>query len=129
MPTATKDAESLFFDYGLELDEDVRAVDTQIVLFRLHLTQSISTDKHNRAERPTTQTENRSTSEQVCQGTARAPSNYADACLHRYDLLCFEGLVRALRLYLQRDPLPAYKIVPPATGAEERWVEVQKEVH
>ena len=25
VPTATKDAESLFFDYGLELDEDVGA--------------------------------------------------------------------------------------------------------
>lgn len=52
----------------------------------------------------------------------------SDRFLTRYDLLCFEGLVRALRLYLERDPLPAYKIVPPATGAEERWVEIQKEV-
>lgn len=47
---------------------------------------------------------------------------------NRYDLLCHEGIAQALRIFLGRQSYPAYKVVPPATGAEERYVEVQKEV-
>ena len=47
---------------------------------------------------------------------------------NRYDLLCHEGLVRSLRVFLGQEQPPVYKVVPPATGAEERWVEVQREV-
>nr|BAJ99943.1 predicted protein [Hordeum vulgare subsp. vulgare] len=46
---------------------------------------------------------------------------------NRYDLLCHEGLARALRIFLEREQIPKWNVVPPATGAEERWVEIQKE--
>jgi len=46
---------------------------------------------------------------------------------NRYDLLCHEGLARALRIFLGREQIPNWNVVPPATGAEERWVEIQKE--
>ena len=35
---------------------------------------------------------------------------------HRYDLLCIEGIARALRVYLGKDKPPVYKLVYPEGG-------------
>lgn len=34
----------------------------------------------------------------------------------RYDLLCIEGIARALRIFLQKDILPVYKLNLPFGG-------------
>ena len=44
---------------------------------------------------------------------------------NRYDLLCYEGILRALRIFLEREKPPTYKIIPPR---EDRWVEILPEV-
>ena len=36
-----------------------------------------------------------------------------DVPANRYDLLCIEGLVSALRVFLQIDPIPAFNVLPP----------------
>lgn len=36
--------------------------------------------------------------------------------LCRYDLLCIEGISRALRVFLGKDKPPLYKLVPPKDG-------------
>ena len=37
-------------------------------------------------------------------------------CLLRYDLLCIEGIARALRMFLGKDQPPNYKLVYPPGG-------------
>ena len=37
----------------------------------------------------------------------------------RYDLLCIEGIARALNIFLQRTKAPAYKLVYPPGGEVE----------
>ena len=32
-------------------------------------------------------------------------------CLRRYDLLCLEGLARALRIFLGTEPVPEFKVL------------------
>lgn len=39
-----------------------------------------------------------------------------DIPANRYDLLCQEGLARALRVFENKAKPPVYKVVPPATG-------------
>ena len=41
---------------------------------------------------------------------------YVSNCVDRYDLLCIEGIARALRLYLGKDKATPYKIVLPPGG-------------
>ncbi|TMW56401.1 hypothetical protein Poli38472_006411 [Pythium oligandrum] len=43
-----------------------------------------------------------------------------DVPANRYDLLCVEGIARALRIFLQKEKPPQYKLVPPATGAPQQ---------
>ena len=38
-----------------------------------------------------------------------------DIPANRYDLLCIEGIARALNVFLQREPLPVFKTIRPAT--------------
>ncbi len=61
------------------------------------------------------------------------PANrYATRCIHvlwlltvsfRYDLLCIEGIARALRVFLNKGKAPDYRLVYPA-GGEECLIEV-----
>ena len=39
-------------------------------------------------------------------------------CVSRYDLLCIEGIARALRIYLGKDQATQYKLVLPPGGKE-----------
>lgn len=43
-----------------------------------------------------------------------------DIPANRYDLLCQEGLARALRVFENKAKPPVYKVVPPATGKLEQ---------
>ena len=61
------------------------------------------------------------------------PANrYATRCIHvlwllsvslRYDLLCIEGIARALRVFLGKGKAPEYRLVYPP-GGEKNLVEV-----
>lgn len=47
----------------------------------------------------------------------------------RYDLLCIEGIARALRIFLQLSPTPEYKyIYPPGGEADLLTVTIDPEV-
>uniref|UniRef100_K3WGC6 phenylalanine--tRNA ligase n=1 Tax=Globisporangium ultimum (strain ATCC 200006 / CBS 805.95 / DAOM BR144) TaxID=431595 RepID=K3WGC6_GLOUD len=57
------------------------------------------------------------------QGSSKAHDDISDAVLYkidvpanRYDLLCVEGIARALRVFLQKERPPVYKLVPRADG-------------
>lgn len=39
---------------------------------------------------------------------------------YRYDLLCVEGLVRALKVFLQKTNAPLYKSVEPKSGNRQQ---------
>lgn len=44
--------------------------------------------------------------------------------IYRYDLLCIEGIARALRVFLEKDKPPVYRLrIPP--GGERELVEVR----
>ena len=47
----------------------------------------------------------------------------------RYDLLCIEGIARALRIFLQKSEAPIYKLVyPPGGESELLQVKIDPEV-
>lgn len=59
-------------------------------------------------------------------GNAKAADQASDAVLYkidvpanRYDLLCVEGIARALRVFMQKEKPPVYTIVPRAQGPHE----------
>jgi phenylalanyl-tRNA synthetase beta chain len=37
-------------------------------------------------------------------------------------LLCFEGIALMLNIFLERKPLPEYKLVPPANGQMQQII-------
>lgn len=47
------------------------------------------------------------------QGTDERPQLKIDIPANRYDLLCFEGILRALRIFLGKEELPNYRLVQP----------------
>jgi len=59
--------------------------------------------------------------------------SYYERTLCRYDLLCIEGISRALRIFLKKDQPPHYRLAYPPGGdddlltvklsAEVRWIE------
>ncbi|KAN0035959.1 hypothetical protein ACTA71_005257 [Dictyostelium dimigraforme] len=50
-----------------------------------------------------------------------------DVSANRYDLLCLEGIARALNVYNHKTSIPKYQIVPPKNGAHEKLY-ISKEV-
>ena len=49
-------------------------------------------------------------------------------CAFRYDLLCIEGIARALRIFLGKDKAPNYRLVDPPGGQNLIEVTVAPEV-
>ncbi|KAF8341323.1 phenylalanyl-tRNA synthetase [Cantharellus anzutake] len=47
---------------------------------------------------------------------AERPQLKIEIPANRYDLLCIEGIARALRVFLQKSRAPTYKLVPPENG-------------
>ncbi|KAJ7765004.1 hypothetical protein DFH07DRAFT_1015589 [Mycena maculata] len=83
---SSEDFDHLCFEYGLELDEDTTAEVEEAIKNGIPAEQ---------AGRPQLKIE--------------IPAN-------RYDLLCIEGISRALRVFLGKAEAPRYKIVAPAGG-------------
>lgn len=48
-----------------------------------------------------------------------------DVPANRYDLLCVEGIARALRIFLQKESPPKYELVPRAGGAAPHQITVK----
>lgn len=51
-----------------------------------------------------------------------------DVPANRYDLLCVEGIARALRVFLQKERPPVYKLVPRAEGPHQMIVKPNTKV-
>jgi phenylalanyl-tRNA synthetase beta chain len=51
-----------------------------------------------------------------------------DVPANRYDLLCVEGIARALRIFLGKERPPMYKIVPPSVETQKIIVKPQTKV-
>ena len=49
-------------------------------------------------------------------------------CPFRYDLLCIEGIARALRVFLGKDKAPNYRLVYPPGGQDLIEITVAPEV-
>jgi len=55
-------------------------------------------------------------------GASEVVEYKVDIPANRYDLLCLEGLVRGLRVFLEKENSPRYKAVAPASGSPQRLV-------
>ncbi|XP_022085574.1 phenylalanine--tRNA ligase beta subunit-like [Acanthaster planci] len=86
--------EELCFDYGLELDEIT--------------SEKAMISKEQGAEK--------------AEGASDVVIYKVEVPANRYDLLCLEGLVRALLVFLQKIDHPRYVATPPADGNMERLV-------
>lgn len=62
--------------------------------------------------------ENRDSGQQV-RCSCRTFSNLTKCAIFRYDLLCIEGIARALRTFLQISDAPTYKLVFPPGGEKD----------
>lgn len=51
--------------------------------------------------------------------TAERPQLKIEIPANRYDLLCIEGIARALRMFLKKDSPPTYRLLPPAGGPKD----------
>lgn len=60
--------------------------------------------------RPAYAAQDRDPCQQVCRGRSKGQTEL----ISRYDLLCIEGLARALRIFLQKDTPPTYTLSTPA---------------
>ncbi|CAE6464563.1 unnamed protein product [Rhizoctonia solani] len=49
---------------------------------------------------------------------AERPQLKIEIPANRYDMLCIEGIARALRIFLGKEKAPEYKLVPPAGGVD-----------
>ncbi|KAI9296076.1 phenylalanyl-tRNA synthetase beta subunit [Neoconidiobolus thromboides FSU 785] len=83
----SKEFEELCFEFGIELEEDTS-------LFEMAAKEKGSTLK--------------------AEGLSERPLLKIDIPANRYDLLCIEGISRALSIFLGRSKLPEYKLVPPS---------------
>ncbi|KAJ3345073.1 hypothetical protein HDU83_004440 [Entophlyctis luteolus] len=86
--------EELCFDYGIELEEET--------------------------------SEREMASKEVGADKAKDLSNRAiyriDIPANRYDLLCAEGIIRALSIFLEKQKLPVYRTVSPASGKHQKLI-------
>ncbi|OJJ60185.1 hypothetical protein ASPSYDRAFT_148400 [Aspergillus sydowii CBS 593.65] len=58
----------------------------------------------------------------VVNGVQEPPQLKIEIPANRYDLLCFEGIALMLNIFLERTPLPKYKLVKPPSGELEKII-------
>ncbi|KAJ5996841.1 hypothetical protein N7499_006845 [Penicillium canescens] len=58
----------------------------------------------------------------IVDGKQEPPQLKIEIPANRYDLLCFEGIALMLNIFLERKPLPEYKLVPPANGQMQQII-------
>jgi phenylalanyl-tRNA synthetase beta chain len=83
-----KEFDELCFEFGIELDEVT------------------SEQRMQRKEKGSDVSDLQESSEEVIYKL--------DIPANRYDLLCIEGVARALRIFLGREPVPSYRLLEPA---------------
>lgn len=52
--------------------------------------------------------------EQAAEGLSDDVVYKIDVPANRYDILCLEGIARALRIFLQMEPVPKYNVIQPS---------------
>lgn len=80
-----KEFDNLCFDFGIELDD-------------------VTSDKEMVV---------REKGEKAAEGLSEEVVYKIDVPANRYDLLCLEGIARALRIFLCMEPVPQYKVIHP----------------
>ncbi|KAE9397119.1 phenylalanyl-tRNA synthetase subunit beta [Gymnopus androsaceus JB14] len=90
---SSEDFDALCFEYGVELDEDTTAEVEEAIKQGLPLNDHsfLTLDQQLKIETPA----------------------------NRYDLLCIEGIARALKIFLGKAKAPHYKLVYPSKGESE----------
>ena len=58
---------------------------------------------------------------------AQPPQLKIEIPANRYDMLCFEGIALNLRVFLEKQKLPSWKLTPPA-GGELETLTIKEEV-
>lgn len=59
---------------------------------------------------------------QKAEGASESVIYKIDVPANRYDLLCMEGIVRGLLIFLEKMQTPSYRIVPPSSGHMQRLI-------
>ncbi|KAJ3137068.1 hypothetical protein HDU90_002239 [Geranomyces variabilis] len=111
MPTVNVDAERYIFKplnktYGVEEFEEI------CFEFGIELEEATSEKEMAAKESETAKTD----------GLSEKLLYKIDIPANRYDMLCGEGISRALKTYLGMEKPPVYKVVPPASGNMQKLV-------
>ncbi|KAL0078849.1 DNA-binding transcription regulator [Phycomyces blakesleeanus] len=108
MPTVNVDKQALF----KALERDYTSEEFNELCFRFGIELEEDTSEKEMAER----------GGKNASGLSDRPLLKIDIPANRYDLLCQEGLARALRIFEGKQKGPEYKLVKPANGKLERLI-------
>ncbi|BCS23818.1 phenylalanine--tRNA ligase subunit beta [Aspergillus puulaauensis] len=103
MPTISVDKAALFKELGKEYTTE--EFDELCFEFGIELDEDTTNE-----DRP------------IVNGVQEPPQLKIEIPANRYDLLCFEGIALMLNIFLERKPLPKYKLVKPPSGELEKII-------
>ncbi|KAL4965865.1 phenylalanine--tRNA ligase subunit beta [Aspergillus stella-maris] len=103
MPTISVDKAALFKELGREYTTE--EFDELCFEFGIELDEDTTN-----SDRP------------IVNGVQEPPQLKIEIPANRYDLLCFEGIALMLNIFLERKPLPKYKVVKPSSGELEKII-------
>ncbi|KAL6233434.1 hypothetical protein BDW75DRAFT_215313 [Aspergillus navahoensis] len=103
MPTISVDKAALFKELGREYTTE--EFDELCFEFGIELDEDTTN-----AERP------------IVDGVQEPPQLKIEIPANRYDLLCFEGIALMLNIFLERKPLPKYRLVEPPSGELQKII-------
>ncbi|KAL4793574.1 hypothetical protein BDV19DRAFT_366239 [Aspergillus venezuelensis] len=103
MPTISVDKAALFKELGREYTTE--EFDELCFEFGIELDEDTTN-----SDRP------------IVNGVQEPPQLKIEIPANRYDLLCFEGIALMLNIFLERKPLPKYKVVKPPSGELEKII-------
>ncbi|KAL4982423.1 hypothetical protein BDW68DRAFT_170813 [Aspergillus falconensis] len=103
MPTISVDKAALFKELGREYTTE--EFDELCFEFGIELDEDTTN-----AERP------------IVDGVQEPPQLKIEIPANRYDLLCFEGIALMLNIFLERKPLPKYRLVEPPCGELQKII-------
>ncbi|KAL4997286.1 hypothetical protein BDV10DRAFT_169708 [Aspergillus recurvatus] len=103
MPTISVDKAALFKELGKEYTTE--EFDELCFEFGIELDEDTTN-----AERP------------IVDGVQEPPQLKIEIPANRYDLLCFEGIALMLNIFLERKPLPKYRLVEPSSGELQKII-------
>jgi phenylalanyl-tRNA synthetase beta chain len=114
IPLAVEELEDLCFDFGIEYDGDVGYLESRP---GVKLIEQNSKDIENAKAKNLPLPAQQIKIEIPANRYVRFDSSKLKL-INRYDLLCIEGLARALRVFLQKEQPPTYALSNPAQMQE-----------